>query len=122
MNEYRLFIVIGALAAVVAWGANAALLVEMTNTGEMMPFVFLLFVAAVVALVVAALRVYRGGNARTSFALHILFAGGGAALNEFFYPRLPLTLGLAVAIAALLLSFIGRSTVTTGAGDSNIQP
>jgi hypothetical protein len=116
MTEYRLFIAIGALAAVVTWGANAALLLEMTRTGEINALVFLLFVAAVVALVVAAWRVYRGGNARTSFLLHILFAGGGATISGFFYPRLPLALGLAVAIAALLLSFIGRSAATTGAG------
>jgi len=118
MIEYRLYIVIGALAAVVVWGANTSLLLEMTRTGEMMPLVFLLFVAAVIALAVAAWRLHRGRNARTPFVLHILFAGGGAGINGFFYPRLPLTLGLAISIAALLLSFIGRSAVTTDAGET----
>ena len=110
MKEYRLFIVIGALAAVVVWGANAALLVEMTRVGEISAVVFLLFVAAVVALLVAAWRVHRGNDARVSFALHILFAGGAAAMTGMFYPRLPLTLSLAIAIAALILSFTARPT------------
>jgi hypothetical protein len=117
MTEYRLYIVIAALAAVVVWGANAALLLEMTRVGEINPFVFLLFFAGVVALLVAAWRVHRGKKARISFALHILFAVGAVAMNGFFfYPRLPLTLSLAVAIAALLLSFISRSAAPTVTG------
>lgn len=111
MSEYRWYIVIATLAAVVVWGANGALLVEMTNYGEINVVVFLLFFAGVVALLVAAWRVHRGKKARIPFALHILFAAGAVAMNGFFfYPRLPLTLSLAVALAALILSFINRST------------
>ena len=56
----RLFTLIGALAAVAVWGANTSPLLEMTRVGEMSMLVFLLFVAAVVALVVGALRLQFG--------------------------------------------------------------
>ena len=53
----RLFTLIGAWAAVAVWAANAPALFETTRVGELSMLVFVLFVAAVVALVVGALRV-----------------------------------------------------------------
>ncbi|HEV8331600.1 MAG TPA: hypothetical protein VGQ22_09310 [Steroidobacteraceae bacterium] len=108
MTTYQLVTLIGAFAAAVVWGVHVPALFEMTRVGEMSMLVLLLFVAAVVALVVGALRVQLGRNGRISFALHIVFACAGAALSGMFYPLLPLTLSLLVAVVALVWSFIDR--------------
>jgi hypothetical protein len=118
VKAYRPFILSGALAAVAVWGANAPLLLELMRVGEISALVLLLFIAAVVALALGAWRVHRGRNGRISFALHIVFAGGGAALIGMFFPRLPLALSLVVAIAALVGSFTGEPAVTTVDGDA----
>lgn len=113
MKEYRLFVLIGVLAAVAVWGASAPLLLEMTRVGEISAFVLLLFFVSVVALAFGAWQLHRGKNGRIAFALHIVFACGGAALIGMFFPRLPLALSLVVAIAALVWSFTGEPGVTT---------
>jgi hypothetical protein len=114
----RLFTLIGAWAAVAVWAANAPALFEMTRVGELSMLVFVLFVAAVVALVVGALRVQFGKNGRLSFALHIVFACAGAGMLGMFLPRLPLALGLVIAIGALIGSFMAQPAGATGKADA----
>lgn len=118
MTTYRLFTLIGTLAAVVVWSLHAPLLFEMTRVGEMSVLVLLLFVVAVVALIVGAVRVMLGKKGQVSFALHIVFACGAAAMIGMFFPRLPLALSLVVAVVALVLSFTAQPVVTTVAGDT----
>lgn len=114
----RLFTLIAAWAAVAAWAANAPTLFAMTRVGELSMLVIVLFVAAVIALIVGALRVQFGKNGRVSFALHIVFACAGAWMLGMFMPRLPLALGLVVAIGALIASFMAQPAAATGKADA----
>ena len=118
MTTYRLFTLIGTLAAAVVWGLHAPLLFEMTRVGEMSALVLLLFVAAVVALIVGAVRVLLGKKGQVSFALHIVFACAAAGMIGIFYPRLPLALSLVVSVVALVLSFAAQPAATTVAEDT----
>ena len=118
MTTYRLFTLIGTLAAAVVWGLHAPLLFEMTRVGEMSALVLLLFVAAVVALIVGAVRVLLGKKGQVSFALHIVFACAAAVMIGMFYPRLPLALSLVVSVVALVLSFTAQAAATTVAEDT----
>ncbi|HKS54176.1 MAG TPA: hypothetical protein VJS12_02760 [Steroidobacteraceae bacterium] len=115
--SYRLLSLIGAWAAVAVWAASGPALFEMTRVGEMSLFVLVLFFAAVVALLVAALRVQFRKNGRVSFALHIVFACAGVGMSGMFLPRLPLALGLVVAIGALVVSFMAQPAAATGTPD-----
>lgn len=115
--SYRLLTLIATWAAVAAWAASGAALFEMTRVGEMSMLVLMLFFAAVVALIVAALRVQFRKNGRVSFALYIVFAGAGVGMSGMFLPRLPLALGLVVAIGALIGSFMAQPAAATGAPD-----
>jgi len=118
MTTYRLFTLIGSMAAVVVWGLHAPLLIEMTRVGEMSALVLLLFVAAVIALVVGAVRVQIGKKGQISFALHIVFACSAAVMIGMFYPRLPLALSLVVAILALVMSVTAQPATATVAEDT----
>jgi ABC-type branched-subunit amino acid transport system permease subunit len=113
MTTYRLFTLIGTLAAVVVWGLQAPLLLEMTRVGEMSAVVLLLFAVAVIALAVAGVRVQLGKKGQVSFGLHILFACGAASMTGMFFPRLPLALSLVVAVVALILSFTAQPAAPT---------
>lgn len=117
MTTYRLFTLIAAWAAVAAWAASAPALFEMTRVGELSMLVLVLFFAAVVALIVAALRVQFRKNGRISFALHIVFACAGIGMLGMFLPRLPLALGLVVAVGALIGSFTARPAAATRTPD-----
>ena len=110
MSSYRLFSAIGAAVAVVVWCVKMPLLFEMTRVGEISAMAMLLLLVAVISLALAALRVYFGKGARGAFVLHIVFAVVAAAMGEVF-PPVPLALGLAVAVAALVWSFAARQLV-----------
>ena len=104
MSSYRIFTAIGTLAAVVAWGATAPTLLDMTRVGEISPIALLLLLVAVVSLAMGALRVHYSKSARAPFVLHIAFAVAAAVMMRVF-PILPLALSLFVAVVALVWSF-----------------
>ena len=107
VKAYRIASGIGVLVAVLAWGAKAALLLEMMRTGEINPLGVLLLVIAVISLVVGGVRVQFGRTGRVPFVLHVVFATTATLLMHFVLP-VPLALSLSVAVAAFVWSFAAR--------------